>query len=89
MCSEKFPGGLIFSRGGPKLILNQVPDLWVPYFQIYKSFKYPLKCIRINMQDPGSSRSKIIDSEMKKIIGNKSKHTKEKDELSTNSVLYR
>ena len=30
----------------------------------------------------------VIDSEMKKIIGNKSKHTKEKDELST-KVLYR
>ena len=41
MCSENFPGGLIFSREGSKLSLNQVPDQWVSYFHRNESFQNP------------------------------------------------
>ena len=48
ICSKNFQGHLKFSRGGPKLILNQVPDLWVPYFQRNESLKKSLNWLRLN-----------------------------------------
>ena len=83
MCSENFPGGLIFSRGGPKLILNQVPDLWVSYFHRNECLQNP----RIGLESttrPLFPVVKNISAENEE--NNWSHHQQSKQ---TNSVLYR
>ena len=64
MCSENFPGGLIFSREGPKLSLNQVPDQWVSYFHRNESLQNP----RIGLESTSLPVVKNILAKIKKII---------------------